>query len=148
MTLKERLNQEMKQAMKARDSLRLTTIRMILTATKNKEIEQKKELDDREVTAVLSTMLKQRREAADAYRKGERDELAKKEECEIEILQDYLPAQLSNAEIGKVIDSAIKETGASSMKEMGAVMKIVSARTAGQADGKVVSEMVRKRLAG
>ena len=70
MTLKERLNQEMKQAMKARDSLRLTTIRMILTAVKNREIEQKKELDDREVTAVLSTMLKQRREAADAYRKG------------------------------------------------------------------------------
>ena len=148
MTLKERLNQEMKQAMKARDSLRLTTIRMILTAVKNREIEQKKELDDREVTAVLSTMLKQRREAADAYRKGERDELAEKEEREIEILQDFLPAQLSSEEIGKVIDSAIEETGASSMKEMGAVMKIVSGRTAGRADGKVVSEMVRKRLAG
>ena len=148
MALKERLNQEMKQAMKARDSLRLTTIRMILTAVKNREIEQKKELDDREVTAVLSTMLKQRREAADAYRKGGRDELAKKEEREIEILQDFLPTQLSSEEIGKVIDSAIKETGAGSMKEMGAVMKIVSSRTAGRADGKVVSEMVRKRLAG
>ncbi|HKL49193.1 MAG TPA: GatB/YqeY domain-containing protein, partial [Desulfuromonadales bacterium] len=114
MTLKERLNQEMKQAMKARDSLRLTTIRMILTAVKNREIEQKKELDDREVTAVLSTMLKQRREAADAYRKGERDELANKEESEIEILQDFLPPQLSNEEIGKIIDSAIEETGAGS----------------------------------
>ncbi|MFO7982203.1 MAG: GatB/YqeY domain-containing protein [Desulfuromonadales bacterium] len=148
MTLKERLNQEMKQAMKARDSLRLTTIRMILTAIKNREIEKKRELDDREVTAVLSTMLKQRREAADAYRKGEREELAKKEDSEIEILQDFLPTQLSIEEIGKVIDSAIEETGAGSMKEMGAVMKIVSARTAGQADGKVVSEMVRKRLAG
>lgn len=148
MALKERLNQEMKQAMKARDSLRLTTIRMILTAIKNREIEKKKELDDREVTAILSTMLKQRREAADAYRKGGREELAKKEESEIEILQGFLPAQLSSAEIGKVIDSAIEETGAGSMKEMGAVMKIVSARTAGQADGKVVSEMVRKRLAG
>lgn len=148
MALKERLSQEMKEAMKARDSLRLTTIRMILTAIKNKEIEKKRELDDQEVTAILSTMLKQRREAADAYRKGERDELAKKEESEIEILQDFLPPQLSNEEIAKVIDSAIEETGAGSLKEMGAVMKIVSARTAGQADGKVVSEMVRKRLAG
>ncbi|NIQ95417.1 MAG: GatB/YqeY domain-containing protein [Desulfuromonadales bacterium] len=148
MALKARLTQQMKEAMKARDSLRLTTIRMALTAIKNKEIEQKEELDDQGVTAILSTLLKQRREAAEAYRDGGRTELAEKEEAEIAVLQDFLPEQLSAEEIGKIVDAAIEETGASSMKDMGAVMKVVMAKTTGQADGKVVSSMVRERLAG
>ena len=148
MALKARLTQEMKEAMKARDSLRLTTIRMILTAIKNKEIEQKEELDDQGVTAILSTLLKQRREAVKAYRQGVPTELAEKEEAEIAVLQDFLPEQLSSEEIGQIVDAAIEETGASSMKDMGTVMKVVMAKTTGQADGKVVSNMVRQRLAG
>lgn len=148
MDLKARLTQEMKEAMKARDSIRLTTIRMILTAIKNKEIEQREELDDAGVTAILSTLLKQRREAVQAYREGGREELAQKEEAEIAVLKDFLPAQLSREEIGEIIDAAIAETGAGSMKEMGAVMQIVMARTSGRADGKMVSNMVRERLAG
>lgn len=148
MALKERLNQEMKEAMKARDSLRLGTIRLILTAIKNKEIEQKEELDDQGVTAILSTLLKQRREAAEAYREGGRTELADKEEAEILVLQDFLPEQLSEEQIGEIVDAAIAETGAGSMKDMGAVMKVAMARTTGRADGKVVSRIVRERLAG
>jgi hypothetical protein len=145
MNIQERLLEAMKVAMKAKDSLRLNTIRMARTALKNAEIEVRHELDEAAAIKVLSTLVKQRREAADAYRET-RPELAEKEELELAVLQEFLPAQLSEAELEALVIKAIAESGASSMKDMGAVMKLVTPQTTGRADGKLVSELVRKQL--
>ncbi|MGK2944134.1 MAG: GatB/YqeY domain-containing protein [Desulfuromonadales bacterium] len=145
MNIQERLLEAMKVAMKAKDSLRLNTIRMARTALKNVEIEVRHELDEAAAIKVLSTLVKQRREAADAYRET-RPELAEKEELELAVLQEFLPAQLSEAELEALVIKAIAESGASSMKDMGAVMKLVTPQTTGRADGKLVSELVRKQL--
>ena len=147
MSIQAKLTEEMKTAMKAKDSLRLNTVRMARTALKNAEIESRKELDDAAVIKVLSTLVKQRREAAEAYRES-RPELAEKEEQELAVLQEFLPAQLSEGEVEEMIDKAIAEAGASSMRDMGAVMKLVTPQTTGRADGKLVSDIVRKKLAG
>lgn len=147
MSIQDRLSEEMKAAMRARDSLRLGTIRMARTALKNAEIEARQVLDDTAAIKVLSTLVKQRREAAEAYR-ATRPELADKEEQELLVLQEFLPAQLSEAELEEMIAKAIAESGASSMRDMGAVMKLVTPQTTGRADGKLVSEIVRKQLAG
>jgi len=147
MSIQERLTEAMKEAMKAKDSLRLNTVRMARTALKNAEIEARQELDDAAVIKVLSTLVKQRREAADAYR-DTRPELAEKEEKEVVVLQEFLPAQLDEAEIEAMIAKAVAESGASSMRDMGAVMKLVTPQTTGRADGKLVSELVKKKLAG
>jgi len=147
MSIQDRLSEEMKAAMRARDSLRLGTIRMARTALKNAEIEARQALDDAAAIKVLSTLVKQRREAAEAYRET-RPELADKEEQELLVLQEFLPAQLSEAELEEMIAKAIAESGASSMRDMGAVMKLVTPQTTGRADGKLVSEIVRKQLAG
>ena len=147
MSIQDRLSEEMKVAMRARDSLRLGTIRMARTALKNAEIEARQELDDAAAIKVLSTLVKQRREAAEAYR-ATRPELADKEEQELLVLQEFLPAQLSEAELEEMIAKAITASGASSMRDMGAVMKLVTPQTTGRADGKLVSEIVRKQLAG
>jgi uncharacterized protein YqeY len=147
MSIQDRLSEEMKAAMRARDSLRLGTIRMARTALKNAEIEARHALDDAAAIKVLSTLVKQRREAAEAYR-ATRPELADKEEQELLVLQEFLPAQLSEAELEEMIAKAIAESGASSMRDMGAVMKLVTPQTTGRADGKLVSEIVRKQLAG
>ncbi|MDT8443842.1 MAG: GatB/YqeY domain-containing protein [Desulfuromonadales bacterium] len=147
MNIQERLLEAMKVAMKAKDSLRLSTIRMARTALKNAEIEARHELDEAAAIKILSTLVKQRREAADAYRQT-RPELAEKEELELAVLQEFLPAQLSEAELETLVTKAIAESGAGSMKDMGAVMKLVTPQTTGRADGKLVSELVRKQLAG
>ena len=147
MSIQEQLLDAMKVAMKAKDSLRLTTIRMARTALKNVEIDTRQELDEAAAIKVLSTLVKQRREAAEAYRET-RPELAEKEELEVVILQEFLPAQLSEAEIEALVAKAIAESGADSMKAMGAVMKLVTPQTTGRADGKLVSNLVRKLLAG
>jgi hypothetical protein len=147
MSIQDRLSEEMKAAMRARDSLRLGTIRMARTALKNAEIEARQALDDAAAIKVLSTLVKQRREAAEAYR-ATRPELADKEEQELLVLQEFLPAQLSETELEEMIAKAIAESGASSMRDMGAVMKRVTPQTTGRADGKLVSEIVRKQLAG
>jgi hypothetical protein len=147
MNIQERLLEAMKVAMKAKDSLRLSTIRMARTALKNAEIEARHELDEAAVIKILSTLVKQRREAADAYRET-RPELAEKEELELAVLQEFLPAQLSEAELETLVAKAIAESGAGSMKDMGAVMKLVTPQTTGRADGKLVSDLVRKLLAG
>ncbi len=147
MSIQDRLSEEMKVAMRARDSLRLGTIRMARTALKNAEIEARQALDDAAAIKVLSTLVKQRREAAEAYR-ATRPELADKEEQELVVLQEFLPAQLSEAELEEMIAKAITASGASSMRDMGAVMKLVTPQTTGRADGKLVSEIVRKQLAG
>jgi len=146
MSLKTQLTQAMKEAMKSKDTVRLTTVRMALAAVKNKEIEAGKELDDAAVTALLSTLAKQRREAAEAYRDGDREELAVKEEAELVVIQSFLPEPLSEAQLDELIEAAVAESGASSMKDMGKVMRLVSTQTTGRADGRLVSERVKARL--
>ncbi|HXV20451.1 MAG TPA: GatB/YqeY domain-containing protein [Desulfuromonadales bacterium] len=146
MNLNEQLNEAMKAAMKARDSLRLNAIRMIRTAIKNREIDERRELDDQEGIGVLSTLVKQRKESAQVYREGGRPELAEKEEQELAIIQEFLPTQLGEEEIRAIIEAAVSETGAASMKDMGRVMKVVTGKTLGRADGRLVSELVKARL--
>jgi uncharacterized protein YqeY len=147
MSLKQQLTDAMKAAMKAKDSLRLTTVRMVLSAIKNREIEQRGELADDDVIGVLSSLVKQRKESVQLYQEGGRAELAEKEEAELAILQEFLPAPLGADEIAALIERAVNETGAEGPRDMGKVMKIVSAETRGRADGKMVSDMVKERLA-
>ena len=147
MSLHDRLSDDLKTAMKARDQLRMDVIRMIKAALLNKEIELKKNLDDAEMSKVMTTMLKQRRESIEQYQKAKRDDLAAKEIKEIAIIEGYLPKAASTEDIALAIDTAIKETGASSMKDMGNLMKAVMVKLAGQTvDGKQVSELVKSRL--
>jgi hypothetical protein len=146
MNLNEQLIEAMKTAMKARESLRLNAIRLIRTAIKNREIDERRELDDQEVIGVLSTLVKQRKESAQVYREGGRPELAEKEEQELAIIQEFLPTQLGEEEIRAIIEAAVSETGAASMKDMGKVMKVVTGKTLGRADGRLVSELVKARL--
>jgi hypothetical protein len=146
MTLKEQLNDAMKQAMKAHDQLRLSAVRMIRAAIQNREIDQKLELDDQGVREVVSTLVKQRRESIRLYQEGNRPDLAEKEEAELDILLGFLPAQLDAAEIGELVAQVIRETGVVSIKDMGRIMKALTPLTAGRADGKIVSDIVRKQL--
>jgi uncharacterized protein YqeY len=147
MSLKDQLNESMKTAMKARDDLRLSAVRMVRSMVKNREIDQKKELDDHEIIEVISTLVKQRRESIRMYREGNRPDLVEKEEAELEILLGFLPDQLGTAEIETLVDKVILETGAQGAKDMGRVMKILSPLTAGKADGKTVSDTVKRKLA-
>lgn len=147
MTLKEQLNDAMKAAMKARDNLRLSAVRMVRAAIANREIDTRTGLDDQAVVDVISTLAKQRRESIRMYRDGKRDDLAEKEELELAVLLEFLPAQLSPDEIDALIRRIILDIDAHGAKDMGRVMKAVTPLTAGKADGKVVSEAVRKLLA-
>jgi len=147
MSIQTELSTAMKEAMRGKQSERLGVIRMLRSAIKNAEIEAKKELGDDEIISLLATQVKQRRDAAQTYRDGEREELAAKEEAEIAILQEFLPAALSSAELQEIIETAVTELGAASMQDMGKVMQQVSAATRGRAEGRVVSEMVKQRLA-
>lgn len=147
MSLRDRLTEDLKLAMKARDQLRMDVIRMIKAAVLNKEVEMKKDLDDAEMSRIMTTMIKQRKESVEQYEKGQRAELAAKERQEISIIETYLPKALSQEELVQAVDTVIRETGASSAKDMGAVMKAVMARLAGQSvDGKQVSDLVRSKL--
>jgi uncharacterized protein len=147
MSLHDRLSEDLKQAMRAKDQLRMDTIRMIKAALLNKEIELKKDLDEAEMSRVLTTLIKQRKESVEQYQKANRQELADKELKEIVIVEGYLPQALSQEEIVKVIDSVIQETGAATAKDMGKVMKEVMAKLAGQpVDGKQINDLVRARL--
>jgi len=147
MSLSDRLSEDLKLAMKARDQLRMDAIRMVKAALQNKEIELKKALDEGEMSRVLLTLVKQRKEAAEQYQKGKRDDLADKELKEIVIIEAYLPKALSQEEIVQVVESAIREIGPVTMKDMGKVMKAVMAKLAGQAvDGKQLSDLVRTKL--
>ena len=147
MTLKEQLTDAMKAAMKARDNLRLSAVRMVRAAIKNREIDSMTELDNQAVIDVISTLAKQRRESIRMYREGNRLELAEKEELELAVLLEFLPVQLSSEEIESLVRQTILELEANSAKDMGRVMKTVSPLTAGKADGKLVSETVRRLLA-
>jgi len=147
MSLHDRLTEDLKLAMKARDQLRMDVIRMIKAAVMNKELEIKKDLDDAEMSRVMTTMIKQRRESIEQFEKGQRVELADKERQEIAILESYLPQALLPEQLSAVVDAVIQETGARSLKEMGTVMKAVMVRVAGQpVDGKQISDLVRSKL--
>ena len=147
MSLTDRLSDDLKLAMKARDQLRMDAIRMVKAALQNKEIELKKELDEAEMSRVLLTLAKQRKEAAEQYKTGKRDDLADKELKELAIIEAYLPKALSQEEIVKIVEDAVREAGPVTMKDMGNIMKAVTAKLAGQAvDGKQLSDLVRSKL--
>ncbi len=147
MSLHDRLSEDLKGAMKAKDQLRTSVIRMIKAAVLNKELELKKNLDDAEMSRVMTTLVKQRQESVEEYQKAKRDDLAGKELQEISIIEGYLPKALSQEEIVQVVESVLRETSATTLKDMGPVMKAVLARLAGQpVDGKQISDLVRSKL--
>jgi uncharacterized protein YqeY len=146
MSLEERLVEEMKQAMKSNDKLRLSTIRMIRSALKNKEIEVRKKLEDEEIAKVIQVMVRKGEESVEQFQAGGRTDLVEKEKSEIDILKSFLPQPLSREEILKIIDQTIQETQASSPKDIGKVMKSVIPKIGGKADGKLVNQLVKERL--
>jgi uncharacterized protein YqeY len=146
--LKQQLKDDMKAAMKSGEKARLGVIRLINAAIKQREVDERIELDDAQVLAVLDKMVKQRRDSVEQYSKAGRDDLASVETAEIEIIQTYLPEALSEAEIGALIDQAIAETGAAGMKDMGKVMGILKPKVQGRADVGAVSAAVKQKLAG
>ena len=149
MSLKQRLMSDLTAAMKAQEALRTSTLRMAKAALQNREIEKGGELDEEEMTKLLRSLVKQRHDSVEQYEKGGRQELADKEKAEIEILEQYLPQAASRDEIEAAVSAAISETGASSMKDMGKVMKTAQAALAGKkADGRMVSEVVKGKLGG
>jgi uncharacterized protein YqeY len=146
MSLKERIREDMKAAMRSGDKRRLGIVRLIMAAIKQREVDERVELDEGEVTVVLDKMLKQRRESLTQYEQAQRADLAEQEAYEITVLQEYLPAPLSDTEIEQLIEAAISETGASSMKDMGKVMGVLRPRLAGRADMGAVSGQIKARL--
>ncbi len=146
MGLKNRITADITIAVKGRDQFTVDALRMVISAVKNKEIEKKADIDDKSIISILSTLVKQRREAAELYRKGKREELAEKEEKEIELLKVYLPEAIADDELVKIVAGVADEVGASSLADMGKVMKAVMAKVAGRADGTVVSDLVKKQL--
>lgn len=149
MTLAERVNSDLAGAMRAREPNRLVALRMLKTALTNKSVEKGRELEDQEALQVVGTLIKQRRDSIEQFEKGGRKDLAEKEASEIAVLESYLPPPVGEAELAGIIDAAVTETGAASPRDMGRVMKAVMAKLSGRtADGKVVSELVKRRLAG
>ncbi len=148
MSVKARLQADMQKAAKERNSLALSALRMALAAIKNKEIDARGELADADVFKILATMVKQRREASDLYRKGNRPELADKEEAEIVVIQEYLPKGLSDAELESLARESIAATSAKGPGDAGRVMKDLMPKIAGRADGKAANELVRRLLSG
>ena len=148
MTLKTRLNDDVKTAMRARDKARLGVLRMTMAAIKQREVDERIELGDEDITAVIEKMIKQRRESVRQYRDGGREDLASVEEAEIEVLKVYLPEPLDEAAVGALIEEVIAATGASSMADMGKVMGQIKARAQGRVDMGAVSARIRARLSG
>ncbi len=146
--LKSRIQEDVKGAMRARDRQRLDALRLITAAIKQKEVDERVDLDDRGVITVLEKMIKQRRDSIDQFNKAGRDELAAREAFEIEIIQQYMPAAMGESEVEALIDAALEETGASEMKEMGKVMGALKPKLQGRADMGAVSAKVKARLGG
>jgi uncharacterized protein YqeY len=147
-SLKTRLQDDMKQALRSGDRARLSVIRMALAAIQQREVDERKDLDDAELLGVVEKLVKQRQESVEQYRSGGRDDLADKEAAEIEVLKAYLPEPLSEAELAALLDEAMETTGASSMKDMGRVMGFVKTRAAGRVDMSVISARVKARFQG
>ena len=148
MSLKDKLQQDMKDALRGGDKPRLGVIRLILAAVKQREVDERIELDDAQITTVLDKMSKQRRDSLEQYEKAGRDDLAGQEKFELDILQSYLPEQLGEAEIDVLIEAAVQATGATSMKDMGKVMGQLKNKLQGRADMGAVSGKIKARLAG
>lgn len=146
MALRERLDQDLKAAMLAKDAPRVSALRMVKAAVRNKEIDAKSTLDDTGMIQILSALKKQREDAIALYRQGDREDLAAKETAELDIVKSYLPQELSHDELRKIIGEAIAEAGAAGPKDMGKVMKALMPKTQGRADGKWVSEQVKAAL--
>lgn len=147
MYLHDRLSEDLKRAMKDRDQLRMDVIRMIKAAILNKELELKKELDDADMSRVMTTLVKQRRESIEQYQRANRADLASKELKEIDIIRHYLPEALSQADLLRLVETAIQETSAKGLKDMGVVMKAVMPKLIGQTvDGKELSDLVKTKL--
>jgi hypothetical protein len=147
MTLQEKLNDDYKVAVKAGDKLRLETIRLLRAQLKDEQIDKRRILTTDEEIAVLSNAAKKRREAIELYKQANRDDLLEKEMTELAIISEYLPKALSSEALSQLVDAAIKEAGAASASDMGKVMAKIMPQIKGRADGKVVQQMVRERLA-
>ncbi len=145
-TLKSDLTDAMKAAMRAKEKERLVVIRGVLAAIKQREIDEQIELDDTQVLAVLDKLVKQRKDSAQQFRDADRIDLAEKEEMEMKVLQEFLPAALSAEEIARLIDDAVSSTGAQSMKDMGKVMGLIKPQVQGRADMSQVSALIKQRL--
>ena len=149
MSLKQQVISDLTASMKAQDSQRTSTLRMVKAAVMNREIEKGGEMDDEEMMKLLRSLLKQRHDSVEQYEKGGRQDLADKEKTEIEVIQAYLPQAASRETVAQAIDAALAETGATSMKDMGKVMKAAQAILAGKnADGRLVSDLVKAKLGG
>jgi uncharacterized protein YqeY len=149
MTLKQQIISDLTASMKAQDAARTSTLRMVKAAIMNREIEKGGEMDDDEMAKLLRSLVKQRRDSVEQYEKGGRQELADKEKLEIQVIDAYLPQAASREEIEAAVAAAVSETGATSMKDMGRVMKTVQAALAGKnADGRTISEVVKAKLGG
>ena len=149
MGISEQIQNDMVAAMRSRDELRLSTLRMVKAAIKNKEVDKRAPLDDKEVQQILSTLIKQRRDSIEAFTKGGRQELADKEAAEIKLIEDYLPKAMGEEQIAEAVKATIAEMGSPTMKDMGTVMKNVMAKlqaTGARVEGKTVSELVKKHL--
>jgi len=147
MSLQQQINQDLVQAMKNKEELKLSTLRMIKTALKNRQVDLQRELEEAEVLQVLKTLIKQRQDSVEQYTQAGRTDLADTEQMEIAIIEQYLPPMLSEQQIECVVDETIRELGATSLKEMGAVMKTVMGKLAtAVVDGKMVNQMVRSKL--
>lgn len=146
MSLSERLNDDMKQAMKNQDKFKLSVIRMIRSAIKNVEIDQKKTLDDNEVLDILNREIKQRKDSLQEFEKADRDDLAETVRKEIEVIAVYMPQQLTEEEIHAIVQQTIQETGASSKADLGKLMSALMPKVKGRADGKLVNQLVQQLL--
>jgi hypothetical protein len=148
MTLKEQFTEEMKQSMKSGDKLRLSTVRLLLSEIKNAEIRQKGDLTDEETLGIVAKEVRRRKEAIEGFEKGGRQDLVDKETLELGILQGYLPDQLSEEELRRIIKETIEEVGAASPADLGKVMGSLMPRVKGKADGKLVNQLTREMLQG
>ncbi|EAV46763.1 GatB/YqeY domain-containing protein [Methylophilaceae bacterium] len=147
MSLKETINEDMKNAMRSKDTALLGTIRLLQAAIKQKEVDERIDLDDSTIIPIIEKMLKQRNDSIDAFKKAERADLVLKEEFEVSVLKGYMPEQMNLSDVQSVIDDVIKEVGASSMKDMGPVMAKVKEKLAGKADMAAVSKIIKAKLA-
>jgi uncharacterized protein YqeY len=148
MELKARITEDMKNAMRAKDSARLSAIRLLLSAMKQREVDERIELSDADVLAIIEKMLKQRRDSIEQFQKGNRPDLVEKEQFEVSVLQGYMPAAMSSAEIDAAVAEAIASSGAKAMADMGKVMAVLKPVLAGRADMAKVSASVKARLTG
>jgi uncharacterized protein len=146
MTFKEKVDQEMIRAAKAKDKIRLSALRMLKSGLHNREIDLKRELGESEFLQLLASMVKQRRESIDQFEKGGRSDLVDNEKAELKVIEEFLPSQLSEADLDAMIAGAIREVGATGIRDMGKVMKALMPKVTGRADGKMVGDKVKARL--